>query len=243
MPVVPAMRFEGLGATSYSAGAATYGTAAAGQIIGGGGTIRTNLINAAPSLTGTGFSIAAALGSSFAKAAIPIVGPAIAGATIALSLWQNRKGPYQKTATTEIVNEAEPILQDNMRGYLEGPRTAEAQAWALKNFDDIWAQVVALCGKAEMGEPGRRCISERQRGGSAPWCPTSTGCDWFILYRDPIANAAPVSSGADPASPGDAAVSDVIDPIIKNLSGGGSNSLLLVAGVGLLAVALLWGDK
>jgi hypothetical protein len=238
------MRFEGLGASpSYTAGAVTYGTTAAGQIAAGGGSIRQNLISAAPSLTGTGFSLAAALGSSFAKAAIPIVGPAIAGATVALALWQARKGPYQKTATTEIVNEAEPILQDNMRGYLEGPRTAEAQAWALKNFDDIWAQVVALCGKAEMGEPGRRCISERQRGGSAPWCPTSTGCDWFVLYRDPIAAAAPVSAGVDPSTPGDQAISDVLDPIVRNLSAGGPNSMLLIGGAALLAVAFFWGDK
>jgi len=28
------------------------------------------------------------------------------------------------------------------------------------------------------------------RGGSAPWCPTGTGCDYYTEYLDPIVNDA-----------------------------------------------------
>jgi len=94
---------------------------------------------------------------------------------------------------------------------------------------------MANCGAAEMGEPGRRCISERQRGGTAPWCPTGSGCDWFILYRDPIANDVPVPSPS---------VADSIGGSIASIFGGGdggseSNMLPLLLGAGLIGAALL----
>lgn len=243
MPVVPAMRFEGLGggavllglgAGSYGSTAISYGGAAAGQIVSGSGSLRENILLSAPQLAGTGVSIAALLGMGAAKAALPVVGPVVAGATIAISLWKARKGPYQKTQTTKVVDEAEPILQDNVRGFLEGPRTAETQAWALKNFDDVWGQIERLCGDPAMGAPGQRCISERTRGGTAPWCPTGTGCDWFILYRDPIANAEVTASS--PAA-------DLVGSIFGDggglVGGDGGISPLLLIGAGLLAAAVL----
>lgn len=92
---------------------------------------------------------------------------------------------------THIVNEVEPYLAQNRDNFLAGPKTASTQQAALALFDDTWQKVLVACGNASLGDAGRRCISERQAGGVAPWCPNPghTGCDWFILYRDPIANA------------------------------------------------------
>jgi hypothetical protein len=228
-----------LGATptpgELTAGSAT---AAGVGIATGSGSIRERLILSSPQLAGAGIGIAALAGSSAAKAAIPFVGPALVGVSIAFSLWKARKGPYQKVATTQIVNEAEPILQDNLKAYFEGPRTTETQAWALANFDDIWNQIEQLCGDPAMGEPGRRCIAERRRGGVAPWCPSGSGCDWFILYRDPIAN----DPGVKPAAPPPAASA------IERLFTGGEAApgadaqpslLWPVLGAGLIAAAVL----
>lgn len=119
---------------------------------------------------------------------VPIVGSIAAGIIMGITAWMNRKGPRQKTATTEIVNQAEPKMRENLEAYLNGPRTLQAQAVHLAMFDDFWQFVLTNCGQKEMGAPGERCISERERGGEAPWCPTPDhrGCDWFTLYRDPI---------------------------------------------------------
>lgn len=59
------------------------------------------------------------------------------------------------------------------------------QQQALAVFDAAWAMVLKGCGDPNLGEAGRKCISERQRGGTSAWCPN---CNWFTLYRDPIAN-------------------------------------------------------
>lgn len=166
----------------------------------------------------TATAIGAAAGASW----VPIVGPIIAGVSLGLAAIFNRKGPKQKIASTKIADEIERLLKENLDGYMASERTRTIQAYALKNFDDAWAFLSGPegCGNPELGEPGRRCISERQRGGSAPWCPTGTGCDWFTLYHDPIANdqakpdsRVPVLSTLDlPALP--AATGRIIVPII-----------------------------
>lgn len=229
---------RGLGSTLTPGQLTTAGAVSAGTgIATGQGSIRERLVLNAPQLAGTGVGIAALLGSGAAKAAIPVVGPAIAGATIAIALWKARKGPYQKVATTQIVNEAEPVLQDNLKAYMEGPRTPDTQAWALANVDDVFGQIQALCGDPQMGKPGERCISERLvRGGSAPWCPTGTGCDWFILYRDPIANDANVRI---PDAPAAGSVFDSLTRGATSGNGEGLSLLLPLLGVGLIGAAVL----
>ncbi len=121
--------------------------------------------------------------------AVPVVGAAVAGVTLALGLIFGRKGPQQKVASTKIVDELEPQLAANVKAYVEGPRTPESQAAALANFDAAWAYLksTAACGSPDLGDPGKRCISDRDRGGKT---------DWFSYYRDPIEQAAPVQSAA-----------------------------------------------
>lgn len=162
-------------------------------------SIGKELVISAPQIAGgiaTGSATAAGTAGSTwlgmsAAVAVPVIGAAVVGATLAISALFNRKGPKQKVATTEVVNLAEPEMQANLDGFLNGPRTVSSREQALNNFDALWFWVVDHCDIPEMGTPGQNCVNERQRGGSAPWCPNpgGTGCDWFTLYRDPIANS------------------------------------------------------
>lgn len=90
-------------------------------------------------------------------------------------------------AATSIVDQIEPYLRQNKDLYLGGPRTLDSQQTALAVFDSTWQSVLAGCGNADLGDAGKRCISDRQRGGK--W-------DWFSYYRDPIANDTTVNANA-----------------------------------------------
>lgn len=115
------------------------------------------------------------------------IGLAVAGAVVGLMALFSRKRGKQKIAATEIVDKLEPLLKDNRDGYLNGPRTPASQEVALANFDAAlaWLESPEACGNAELGDAGRRCISERVRGGR--W-------QWPARYRDPIANDTPVAA-------------------------------------------------
>jgi hypothetical protein len=144
------------------------------------------------------------------------IGLALVGVGIALQMLFTRKGPGQKIKATEYANGAEPILRDNMQLYLKQPiRTVTMQRGALANFDATWAKLVQLCGDPALGDAGKRCISERQKGGVAPWCdkPGHLGCDWFVYYRDPIAN--------DPDVKPDASL---LDKAVALITGGSSSA-------------------
>src|SRR5690606_25802107 len=103
-------------------------------------------------------------GSTWLAAAGGPIGLAVAGATVALVYLMGRKRPARKVATTEIVNEVEPILQQNLAGYLAGPRTYSSQEQAIQNFHAAWDFVVQHCGIPDMGEPGKWCVNDRKRG-------------------------------------------------------------------------------
>ncbi|HBY62789.1 MAG TPA: hypothetical protein DEH78_23445 [Solibacterales bacterium] len=135
----------------------------------------------------------AALKAAGATAWVPIVGPAIAAVSLGIGLWMNRKGPTQKVASTNIVNEAEPHLAANVQAYLASARTRTNQAASLANFDRIWAHITSPqgCGTPDLGNPGKACIRDRDRGGR--W-------DWFALYRDPIAQDPEVQDDPGPLS-------------------------------------------
>jgi hypothetical protein len=202
-----------------------------GGVAGMGATgteIGTRITSAAGNIAGANAgSIAGTLG-----VAVPVVGAAIAGITLAITMWLNRKGPKQKRWTTDIVNEMEPLLKQNVDAWKQSEPSPINQAAALDNFDRFWGAVLQGCGDPAMGKPGVNCISERQRGGSAPWCPTGTGCDWFILYRDPIANDPRVQEYAAQQQAVRAA-----DPLGIGINWGGE----AVAGTGVSLSTVAWG--
>lgn len=84
-------------------------------------------------------------------------------------------------AATQIADQVEQLLKQNRDTYLgmAPPRPRSLQVQALNNFDSAYAQLISGCSNPALGDAGRRCISDRQRGGRFPWP------EW---YRDPIAN-------------------------------------------------------
>ncbi len=160
-----------------------------------------------------------------AAVAVPVIGAAVAGITFALVKLFGRLGPKQKVATTHVVDTIEPILAENRDQYLAGPRTRSSQEQALANFDAGWQWVKDHCLIPEMGDPGRRCVEDRQSGGQ--W-------DWFAYYRDPIAN--------DPEVRPDPIFSDSAGNLFADVGQlAQGNGPLLVAGGLVLAALLFFG--
>lgn len=183
----------------------------------------TTAISAGGSVAAAGLFSSA--GFAMSSLAVPLIGAAIAGVTLAIGLWLNRLGPKQKVATTKIVNEAEPLLKQNLDAWNASSKTPEEQAQAIANFQNIWSAVVQACSVDQYGSPGHACIEDRmpqgqqiQAGGN-----TYTGngkWNWFGYYLDPIQN----------------------DPNVRSASIGSSASSLLssfTSGSGLSGGALL----
>lgn len=176
--------------------------------------------------------VAAIIGISSKTAAL-IAGPIIGGVALAAMIWLNRKGPKQKEATTQYVNEAEPILQQNLTAFMNGPKTEEDKEFALAVFDKIWAEVVNACSQSSMGNPGKACIEDRKQG-ACKWTDENGECwNWFIGYRDPIANS--------PTNSSITSVAGIANTLEDTL---GSNWIPLLVGAGvLIAGASLIGDR
>lgn len=187
-----------------------FGLGNSSQVVGGAAGVAAATINTP--------AVAASLGLSASSAAL-IAGPIIGGIAIALMAWLNRKGPQQKVATTQIVNEAEPILEQNRDAFLAGPRTAEDKEFAVAVFNKVWDEVVGMCSDPQLGNPGKACIADRQRGGK--W-------DWASYYLDPILEVEPVAP----------IVAGLQLPNISNLFPAGNNMPLII-GAALIVVALV----
>jgi len=185
----------------------------------------------------TAGSIVVALAPAYA---IPIVGVVVAAVALAIYLFSRRKGPGQRIKTTEIVNELEPELLKNVQGYLAGPRTVSSQAVALANFDNVWALLEENCRTEEMGDPGIHCVEDREAG-ACTWKDNGKCWNWFVGYRDPIANDVPKpdSSVLDVAG---GSIHQVLGGVLPGaLSGGGG--LLLLVGAAALAYFAFTGQS
>lgn len=114
---------------------------------------------------------------------------------------------YAKIATTGIVNQAEVLLKNNLNAWQSLPasqKNAATQAAALQNFDNVWTQVQQACLGGGYGSAGNACLADRQQG--ACHFQSNGQCwNWFIGYRDPIANDPAVAVNA--ASPSSSTVS------------------------------------
>lgn len=108
-------------------------------------------------------------------------GLAIMGVTTAITAYlgfRSRRN-QRKVATTQIVDEAQPLLERNLEAWNKSLKTESAQKQALANYDAVWGEVVHQCSSPQMGTPGKWCIRDRERSGSWPWA---------VYWRDPIAN-------------------------------------------------------
>jgi hypothetical protein len=112
------------------------------------------------------------------------------------SLIQNFFGhpDCSKIAATNVVNQAEQLLKQNVAAWNALPASQKnpaTQAAALQNFDTVWQQVMRACGQIG-GSAGTACVGDRQQGACHY---QNNGCwNWFVGYRDPIANDPAVSA-------------------------------------------------
>ena len=137
------------------------------------GDVTSGAISSTASMAATG----AMLGSVF-----PVVGTAIGAAVgAALGFLQSLFGSstYHKeeAQATKVVNLIETEMHQNLARYQAGLHEYSQQQAALAYFDQLWAGIEEGC--TDLGSPGQRCISERQRGGKY---------DYYAFSRDPIAN-------------------------------------------------------
>jgi hypothetical protein len=141
------------------------------------------------------------------------------------------KPDYTKIAATKVVDVVEAqVMKPNLLGWQAlkpEQKTSDIQQEAINNFQAGWAKVLQGCQDANLGTAGVACISDRSRGGK--W-------DWFAMYLDPIAN----DTIYTPPSIIDSTVSQVAGGITS--IGGSIPPSYLLAGAGLLAIALLVGD-
>lgn len=168
-------------------------------------------------LAGLGLAPAVVIGI---QAGITAIGYAIAAI---------RKRGAQKLQASYFADEAERLLVQNLAAFEQMP-TRENQRGALANFDLAWDELISLCGDPQLGDAGRRCISERARGGR--W-------DWFALYRDPIAEwSAPSTPPASALSLIEESAPASTTPAF--LSPGGGDWLPAAAGVLLVVGGVLY---
>ena len=111
--------------------------------------------------------------------AIPIVGAAFAGVALLINALWNREGPRLDGQATAILEPVEAAMKANLEAWKASKHTAANRAAALAYFDSAWAFLLSSqgCGSPNLKDSGRRCISERQRGGIR---------DFFAYYRDEI---------------------------------------------------------
>jgi hypothetical protein len=140
-------------------------------------------------------------------------------ATSAASLWMSsiQLSHEADTATTQIVNGLEPLLNANKNAYLAGPGTCADQAAALSAFDTaiLWLQSAKACGNGAYGSAGNRCISDRL-------CESGCSFPWVAWYRDPIANDPRASqcaaqlAASNPNAGQQSAITNLLDAVTGN---------------------------
>jgi hypothetical protein len=197
-------------------------------------------------------SIAAGTAPMWTQAAwaIPVIGAAVAGITLGLVALFSRKGPEQKVASTQLVNDIAAKMEENKAAYFAGPRTVSSQAQALANFDALWAYLVQQLSDPELGKWGKRAIFERQPVGTCTAQQAEEAdesladCGKYSMARDnrdPIANDPEVKPDPILGETGEL-IDSVTGELWKGVTSGGSGSLLVAAGLLLLA-ALAGGGQ
>jgi hypothetical protein len=149
-----------------------------------------------------GIAAAGATLLSLAPLAGPVAGAfmAVAGGVVTAMATMFKGCGASCTETSKVADQASAAFDQIKSAYwAQSVRTKSSQTAALVALESIAGELQSFCSNPAYGDAGKRCISERLvRGGTAPWCPTQTGCDFWTTIYDPIANDAGVV--ADPVS-------------------------------------------
>jgi len=125
-------------------------------------------------------------------------------------------------AASNIANQVEPYLKQNLQTYLAAPvHYASLQAAALNNFMTAWSALTQACSNPQLQSAGQNCISDRAQGScsyhTSPggWQQTNgvwnyvypgannsgSACwNWWVGYHDPIADDPTVVPDPAPAA-------------------------------------------
>jgi len=205
----------------------------------------------------TAAGTAAASAGLISAAVVPFIGPAIAGIVLGIEAILHSGCGNTCIVTSNWANQAEALLQQNLTAYmaLATPRAMSAQAVALQNFDKIWNYLVQECSNPQLGSAGQRCISDRQAG-ACHYQNSGVCWNWFVGYRDPIANDRNVVPDAQSAQapaqtqtvtqgtalPGPGGSVDT-STSVSNVLGGLDSKTLLLIGLGVVAVMYMGGKN
>jgi hypothetical protein len=166
-------------------------------------------------------------------AAAPATGPfapfVMAAASLVQPLLQIMQGCGQSCIrASSYADQAEASLKSVNREYFSRPnRTTADQQAAVQYAQGVLEWLRSGCN-AVGGPAGSRCISERLvEGGSAPWCPTGTGCDWITLYLRPIQQDRPQLAG----------VSGALGSLFGGGGGGRDSTFLIIAALVIILIA------
>lgn len=171
----------------------------AGSIVAS--TVGTTVV--APALVNAGIFAAA-------STAIPVIGAAVAGITLAVSYLAQGCGATC-TMTSNFVNQVEPYMKQNVEAWQSSGKSCAEKQQCISNFEILWQKVEDYCNNSQFGDAGKRCISDRSRGGK--W-------DWFSYYLDPIQN----DTCSDLK-----VVNGILDPVTTALASTGIDSTSLLA--------------
>jgi hypothetical protein len=138
--------------------------------------------------------------------------------------------------TSDAANEVERLLVQNLNMYQSSGHTRAEQKAALDYFDLVWSQLEEFCGKPEFQttKAGRNCIDDR-KAGACKWNGDDGQCwNWFVGYRDPIANDPNVKPDAAPVATVGGAIENAGQSLLGSFEGKDSSTLLLLLAAGVI---------
>lgn len=165
------------------------------------------VIRLTPGRHGVGFLPAAAAPAIAGSGpAAPFVAAALIAAPFVINLIKGMAQGCGQTCelTADAANQIEAKLKENLQAYQASGHSRAEQAAALKVFDAYWQTLAQYCGRPEFQstKAGRNCIADRQAG-ACKWRGSDGQCwNWFIGYREPIANDPRVISSPAGGAPG-----------------------------------------
>ena len=192
---------------------------------------------------------------SVAGSVAPFTGPAAPFVSLGVALTGLLMKVFSGCGQTCVLasneaNQVEQYLQKNLALYQASGHTHSEQAAALANFDNAWSVLEQYCGNPQLGNAGHNCIADRQAG-ACKWKndgaggPAGSGSicwNWFVGYRDPIANDPNVVPDPSPVSTVaaivPASVSDAASQVSTFFSG--VSPLWLIGGLGLAGLGLVF---
>jgi hypothetical protein len=217
-----------------------------GILWGLGATSGASLVAAGGSVA-AGTAAALASAGIIAGAAVPFIGPAIAGVTLAIEAILNSGCGQTCVVTSQWANQAAAQLQANLDAYFAqpAPRAQSLQTLAIQNYQKIWNTLVSQCSQPNLGQAGQNCIGDRQQGACKwhqtgqpqyPGQPALGDCwNWYDAYYVPLASDPNVVPDSE-ASPASVAASGNV--ISELFSGSSSTTLLLLGAAGLLVLGV-----